>query len=148
MIIVAIWTGKTFLLFLVLFLASYSDMKSRTVSDRYSLLLLLLSFIPPKPFQISGLFCSIPFLIAAVTLGGIGGADIKIMSAAGATLGLMGGVTAMVIGLISMLLFHMWNVIAGKLRHKKVGNAYPLVPFLTVGIVIVYLSNGMYLFTV
>ena len=145
-----LWTGKSFALFLILFRASYSDVKSRTVADRFSLLLLLLSLIPPKPFQVLGIFCSLPFLIAAVTSGGIGGADIKIMSAAGTILGMTGGIFAMLIGLAGMLLFHGGNVIVSKFRNKKVGKAYPLVPFLSVGIFMVYLSEGicMYRFAV
>ena len=123
------------MLFLILLMASYSDLKSRIVSDRFSLLILLLSFIPPKPFQVWGLFCSFPFLMAAITSGGIGGADIKIMSAAGTILGM--------IGLAGMLLFHGGTMIAGRLKNKKVGNAYPLVPFLAVGIFTVYLSDGI-----
>lgn len=145
-----LWTGKAFVLFLILFRASCSDVKSRTVPDRVSLFLLLLSLVPPKPFQAWGIFCSLPFLIAAVTSGGIGGADIKIMSAAGTILGIVGGIFAMIIGLAGMLLFHGGVMIAGRLRNKKPRKTYPLVPFLAVGIFMVYLSDGicMYLFTV
>lgn len=137
-----LWAGKAIVLFLILFRASYSDIKSRIVSDRYSLFLVLLSFMPPEPFQALGLFCCIPFLIAAVTSGGIGGADIKIMAAAGTILGLMGGIIAMSVGLAGMLLFHGGTMIACRLNHKKAGNAYPLVPFLAIGILGVYLSQG------
>lgn len=146
MITEILWSGKALLLFLILLLAAYSDLKSRVVSDWFSVLLLLLSTVPPKPFQISGLFCSLPFLIAAVTSGGIGGADIKMMSAAGLILGLKGGISAMIIGLAGMLLIHGGNMIAGRLKNRKVGNAYPLVPFLAVGIITVYLAEGMYMF--
>lgn len=132
------------MLFLLLLLAALSDVKSRIVSDRFSVLILLLSLIPPKPFQVSGLFCCLPFLLAAVTSGGIGGADIKIMSVSGLILGLKGGIAAMIIGLAGMLLFHGGNVIAGRLKDRKVGNAYPLVPFLAIGIFTVYLAEGRY----
>ena len=143
MITEVLWTGKAVMLFLILLMASYSDLKSRIVSDRFSVLILLLSIIPPKPFQVWGLFCSLPFLIAAITSGGIGGADIKIMSAAGTILGMTGGIIAMMIGLAGMLLFHGGTIIAGRLKNKKVGNACPLVPFLAVGIFTVYLSDGI-----
>lgn len=140
------WTGKALLLFLILFLASYSDVKTRIVSDRYSIFLIMISFIPPEPFRASGLFCSIPFLIAAITSGGIGGADIKIMSAAGTILGITGGMAAMIIGLTGMLIFHKGSTILSKSTGRETGKAYPLIPFLTAGILIVYLSKYRYLF--
>lgn len=142
-----LWSGKALLLFLILLMASYSDVKSRIVSDRHSIFLIFISFIPPQPFRISGLFCSLPFFIAAITSGGIGGADIKIMSAAGAIIGITGGTIAMIIGLVGMIAFHKGSTIIDKKRNRETKKAYPLIPFLTVGILIVYLSEYKCLFS-
>lgn len=81
--------------------------------------------------------CALPFFFAAMTIGGIGGADIKIMGAAGMVLGFHEGIAAMVIGLAGMLLFHMGERL---LRKGRAAQSYPLVPFLTVGVLLVYLT--------
>ena len=67
---------------------------------------------------------------------GIGGADIKLMGAAGMVLGFYEGIAAMVIGLAGMLLFHMRERL---LRKGRAEQSYPLVPFLAAGVLFVYL---------
>ena len=70
-------------------------------------------------------------------VGGIGGADIKIMGAAGMVIGLIPGISAMIIGLLGMIAFHLGrSLLLGKMQWKQ---SYPLIPFLSVGIISMYL---------
>lgn len=119
--------------------ASWSDVKTRQVSDYYSILLVLFALSTSPYVNWWGIFCGMPFLAAAVRSGGIGGADIKIMSAAGMVIGFFPGITAMIMGLIGMLLFHLIE----RVIHRKelLNQAYPLIPFLTAGILIVYMKQ-------
>lgn len=80
-----------------------------------------------------------PFLLAALTVGGIGGADIKIMGAAGMVLGLRQGISAMIIGLLGMLAYHLGRKILSDSK-EKVEQSYPLIPFLTAGMMLAYLT--------
>ena len=74
-----------------------------------------------------------------MTVGGIGGADIKIMGAAGMVLGLKQGMFAMIIGLAGMLAYHLTRKIFFH-GTGKAEQAYPLIPFLTAGMVLAYLT--------
>lgn len=129
-----ILAGKGVFIFLLLFFASWKDLRSRIVPNTYSVILATLAWIPPEQGKAFGVFCAIPFLVAAVTTGGIGGADIKIMGAAGMLLGLYDGLAAMAIGLSCMLLFHRIKC----RKHQKRDQAYPLIPFLSFGILLMY----------
>ena len=86
-----------------------------------------------------GILCGCPFLLAALTVGGIGGADIKIMGAAGMVLGLRQGISAMIIGLLGMLAYHLGRKILSDSK-EKVEQSYPLIPFLTAGMMLAYLT--------
>lgn len=79
------------------------------------------------------------FLLAALTVGGIGGADIKIMGAAGMVLGLKQGISAMIIGILGMLAYHLGRKILSR-NKEKVEQSYPLIPFLTAGMMLAYLT--------
>ena len=101
------WAVKGTVLMALLMGASYRDIRSRKVPDFYSALILLIALFTPDIQKWWGIFCAMPFLTAALTIGGIGGADIKIMGAAGMVLGFWEGLSAMSIGLAGMLLYHM-----------------------------------------
>lgn len=133
-----LWAVKGVILILLLAGASYRDVRSRQVPDKYSIAIVLVAIIFPDPVKWWGLLCALPFFIAALTIGGIGGADIKIMGATGMVLGLINGMFAIVIGLTGMLVFHATKCLFLKERRKK--PSYPLVPFLAVGIVLEYLT--------
>lgn len=132
------WAVKGAVLMALLMGASYQDIRSRRVPDFYSVLILLVALFTPDIQKWWGIFCVVPFLTAALTTGGIGGADIKIMGAAGMVLGFWKGLFAMSVGLAGMLLYHMGNSLLKKGQQKQ--QSYPLVPFLAAGIILVYLA--------
>lgn len=73
-----IWAVKGSVLFVLLIITSYHDIKTRQIPDIYSMMLALLAICVPHYENLWGVFCCLPFLIAAISMGGIGGADIKI----------------------------------------------------------------------
>lgn len=131
------WAVKGVALLVLLAMASYHDIKTRQIPDIYSMMLVLLALCAPHFENLWGVFCCLPFLIAAISVGGIGGADIKIMGAAGMVIGLVPGIAAMIIGLLGMITFHFGRCwLVGKMQRKQ---SYPLIPFLTAGIISIYL---------
>lgn len=134
-----LWTVRGAVFFFALIMASCHDIRTRYVPDGYTIFLILLALSTSPCRNWWGIFCGVPFLLAAVWFGGIGGADIKIMSAAGMIVGFVPGIFAMIIALSSMLLFYQIN--RWICRKKLLGQAYPLVPFLTGGILIIYLMQ-------
>ena len=133
------WAGKGVVVAVLLAGASYCDIRSRTVPDVYSALILLVALFTPDIEKWLGIFCAMPFLVAALTSGGIGGADIKIMGTAGMVLGFLEGISAIILGLSGMLIFHIVKHWLKKRPEKE--TSYPLIPFLAVGIMIVYLTQ-------
>jgi leader peptidase (prepilin peptidase)/N-methyltransferase len=105
------------------------------VPDSISLSLAVISLIPPEPARMIGILAAVPLLIAGLTVGGIGGGDIKLTGACGMVLGAGAAFSGMVTGLVLLILFHALRTIAAKCRRKerKPGQAYPLVPFLSAG---------------
>ena len=132
-----VWAGKGVVLAVLLTGASCRDIRCRKVPDRFSFGIILTAMIMPDMGRWWGVMCALPFFFAAMAIGGIGGADIKIMGAAGMVLGFYEGITAMVIGLAGMLLFHMGERL---LRKGRAAQSYPLVPFLAAGVLLVYLT--------
>ena len=74
------------LFFLVLFLAAVSDIRKRIIPDWMPFLIAGVSLIPSEPVYLTGLFVALPLLIAGITVGGIGGGDIKLTGACGLVL--------------------------------------------------------------
>ena len=67
--------------------------------------------------------------------GGIGGADIKLSTAAALSLGFYGGVIGYMIGLIFAIVF---QTIYNKVKKQSNKEAFPLLPFLSTGLMIGY----------
>ena len=120
---------------LLLLAASVTDLKKRVVPDLLCMLIALSAAISFRPEQLWGIFIAIPFLLAAVFCGGMGGGDIKLMAAAGLVMGLSAGIFATIVGLS---LVFAYSVIV-KICKKTQVIAVPLVPFLSVGCVAGYL---------
>ena len=134
---IIIWAVKGTVLFVLLILASYHDIKTRQIPDKYSIVIVLLALCAPRYENLWGIFCCLPFLIAALSVGGVGGADVKIMGSAGMVLGLIPGISAMTIGLLGMILFHLTrSLFMGKMQGRQ---SYPLIPFLAAGILSMYM---------
>ena len=135
----AVWAGKGILFATLLIGASYCDIRSREVPDIYSVFIIVTALFLPDVERWWGILCGCPFLLAALTVGGIGGAYIKIMGAAGMVLGLRQGISAMIIGLLGMLAYHLGRKILSDSK-EKVEQSYPLIPFLTAGMMLAYLT--------
>ena len=116
--------------FLVLFLAAVFDIRKRIIPDWMPFLIAGVSLIPSEPVYLTGLFVALPLLIAGITVGGIGGGDIKLTGACGLVLGFERT-------LAGLLLFHWAGQCIRKCKKINCGvgkeQAYPLVPFLLLG---------------
>ena len=71
----------------LLFAASACDLKKREIPDQLNGAIALTALLSFSPCNLLGLLTGLPFLIAAVTCGGMGGGDIKLMAASGLVLG-------------------------------------------------------------
>lgn len=120
------------LFFLVLSLAAVSDITKRIIPDWMPLFVAGASLIPPEPVYLSGLLVALPLLFAGITVGGIGGGDIRLTGACGLVLGFERTLAGLLMALILLLLFHGAGQCIRKC--KKINceagkeQAYPLVP--------------------
>ncbi len=125
------------LFFPALFLAAVSDMKCRNIPDWMTCLVALVSLIPPGHPSIAGVLVCLPLFIAGITAGGIGGGDIKLTAACGMVLGADRAFYGLLLALSLLVVWHGMCTAAGKIRRKETknekGQAYPLVPFLWIG---------------
>ena len=117
--------------FSALSLAAVMDIRTRTIPDWLVVLVALTSVLPPGTPNFLGVLAGLPLLLAGITIGGIGGGDVKLMGACGLILG------------ASQALTGLWHA-AGNMGRKKnrkkqkeeKEQAYPLVPFLFAGMLI------------
>ena len=86
--------------------ATISDIRTREVSDIFSVGILLTAFLNFNIENLIGLVIPSLCLVIAVMCGGFGGADVKIIAALSVVIGLEGSVLLVLIALISMLLFY------------------------------------------
>ena len=128
------------LFFLVLSLAAVSDIRKRMIPDWMPLLIAGVSLLPPEPVYLTGLLVALPLLIAGITVGGIGGGDIKLAGACGLVFGFERTLAGLLMALSLLLLFHVVRQCIRKIRKlncvAEKEQAYPLAPFLLVGMVI------------
>lgn len=130
-------------LFIILLLtASVFDIRKRMIPDTVCLLIALTGLIGFQPVKLFGILTALPLLLAAFVWGGMGGGDIKLMTASGIVLGFQRGLAAMVIGLTALLLFYFIYSIIQRLRGRERQKAFPLAPFLSVGCIAAYFMNG------
>jgi leader peptidase (prepilin peptidase)/N-methyltransferase len=122
----------------LLLAASVFDMQKRIIPDKISLGIALTGLLTFEPMKLSGILAAVLFLIIALFFGGIDGGDIKLMAAAGLVLGFTKIMTATVIGLTALLVFHAGKIIIQRLRGRTVQKAYPLAPFLSLGCLVAY----------
>lgn len=122
--------------------ASYTDIRRRMVPNWLNFCIAVCSLPGFQLENLAGILCSIPFLLAAVCWGGIGGGDIKFMAACGMHLGLYGGLEAAVLGTVILLVYHVCNFAWCSLRKRQVPTSYPMVPFLTIASLTVIFTGG------
>jgi leader peptidase (prepilin peptidase)/N-methyltransferase len=81
---------------------------------------------------------ALPLYIAAfIKHDSIGGADIKFMAASGFILGAGKGLTSLIVGLFVSIVF---ILIYRKLKRLSTEMAFPLIPFLTIGNIIAFIT--------
>lgn len=135
-------TGILFLFILLLFIASWTDLKEGYIPDSVSILIFVLSFCslflrsgPGLLLRIKGAFICGGLLegIRILSRGGIGMGDVKLMTACGFFLGLTTGGISLVFAYILAGMFCLPLLIFKKASLKT---RLPMAPFFTVSILI------------
>lgn len=122
----------------LLLAASILDVQKRIIPDSICLGIAMIGLFTFEPVKLAGILTAALFFVTALVFDGMGGGDIKLMAAAGLVLGFNKSMTATVIGLTALLLFHAGNTIIQKLRGRAAPKAYPLAPFLSLGCLAAY----------
>lgn len=137
---------RIILFFIALSLAAVFDIRKREIPDWISLLIAGISFIPPGELSLSGMLVALPLLVVGITIGGIGGGDIKLTGACGMVLGIGQTIAGLIMGLVFLLIFHAGRqgvrVIQKKKKIAGEEQAYPLVPFLLLGMLLSIRMGG------
>ena len=122
--------------------ASVMDIKTREVPDSVSVMLLILGLVDVSikeiPQMLLGLvLVFMPQLISALInpSKALGGADIKISSSAAFLLGAQRGLFALIVGLTLAVIA---MPIIRKIRKLPKDQPFPLIPFISIGIVAGY----------
>ena len=118
--------------------ASVFDLRRRIIPDTLNLAIAASALLCFSPVQLWGVFIALPFLLAAVLCGGMGGGDIKLMAACGLVLGLPKGLLGAMTGLSLLLLYAAIYRIIGRVRGWEAMKAFPLAPFLSTGCLLAY----------
>lgn len=132
---------KLSIIIILLFGGSLQDIFFREVSNWVPGMILIVSFVgfepnKLKPMLFGMIVTSLPlFLAAIIKTNSIGGADIKIMAAAGLLLGAKHGITALIIGMLAATLCTISYRVA---THNDLKKSFPLIPYLSLGIIISY----------
>jgi len=138
----SMWTVKGIVLVLILLYASVQDLSERQADDFLWVMLVVLSLVNFGDIGIGSMIFGpiavfVPQMLVAMFAkkGGIGGADIKISTAAALSLGFYGGVIGYMIGLVFAIVF---QTIYNKVKKQSNKEAFPLLPFLSTGLMIGY----------
>lgn len=118
--------------------ASVTDLTKRIVPDWICLGITFISIIEFAPVKLLGILIALPFLLAAVFFGGMGGGDIKLMAACGLVLGLLKGLFAAMAGLSLLLIYVLIYRIVCRVQRREAKKAFPLAPFLSAGCLLTY----------
>lgn len=138
----SIWTVKGIVMALILLYASVQDLSTHEADDFLWVMLLILAFVGieaggVRSMVVGGLVILIPQLAIAISSKNvdIGGADIKISTAAAVILGFHGGVIGYMLGLVFAIVFQM---IYNRIKKRSNQTPFPLLPFLSTGLMIGY----------
>ena len=138
----SMWTVKGVVLALILLYASLEDLSEHQADDFLWVMLVILSLVNFGDVGIgSMIFGAIAVFVPQMVIamfskkGGIGGADIKLSTAAALSLGFYGGVIGYMIGLVFAIVF---QTIYNKVKKQSNKEAFPLLPFLSTGLMIGY----------
>lgn len=138
----SMWTVKGIVLALILLYASVQDLSTHEADDFLWVMLVILSLVDFGDVGIGSMICGaiavfVPQMAIAMFAkkGGIGGADIKLSTAAALSLGFYGGVIGYMVGLVFAIVF---QTIYNKVKKQSNKEAFPLLPFLSTGLMIGY----------
>lgn len=138
----SMWTVKGIVLALILLYASLQDLSEHQADDFLWVMLVILSLVNFGDVGIGSMIIGavavfVPQMAIAMFTkkGGIGGADIKLSTAAALSLGFYGGVIGYMIGLVFAIVF---QTIYNKAKKQSNKEAFPLLPFLSTGLMIGY----------
>ena len=138
----SMWTVKGIVLTLILLYASLQDLSTHEADDFLWVMLVILSFVNFGDVGIgSMIFGAVAVFVPQMAIamftkkGGIGGADIKLSTAAALSLGFYGGVIGYCIGLIFAITV---QLLSNKAKKRSNGEPFPLLPFLSTGLMIGY----------
>lgn len=123
---------------LLLCAASVFDLRRRIIPDTLNLSIAASALLCFSPAQRWGILIALPFLLAAVLCGGMGGGDIKLMAACGLVLGLPKGMLAATAGLSLLLCYAGIYRIICRVQGWEDVKSFPLAPFLSVGCLLAY----------
>lgn len=125
--------------FMALFSAAVIDLRKRIVPNWMVCLVALISIVPRDGPGLMGILAALPLFLAGITIGGIGGGDVKLVGACGLVLGLYQTVIGLILALSLLILWHIVRTVTTGRKEKQ---AYPLVPFLLLGMFISVLTGG------
>ena len=138
----SMWTVKGIVLALILLYASLQDLSTHEADDFLWVMLVILSFVNFGDVGIgSMIFGAVAVFVPQMAIamftkkGGIGGADIKLSTAAALSLGFYGGVIGYCIGLIFAITV---QLLSNKAKKRSNDEPFPLLPFLSTGLMIGY----------
>ena len=138
----SMWTVKGIVLALILLRASVQDLSEHQADEFLWVMLLILALVNYKEVGVTSMiFGALGVFIPQMAIamfskkGGIGGADIKLSTAAALSLGFYGGVIGYMIGLVFAIVF---QTIYNKVKKQSNKEAFPLLPFLSTGLMIGY----------
>ena len=138
----SMWTVKGIVLALILLYASLQDLSTHEADDFLWVMLVILSFVNFGDVGIGSMtFGAVAVFVPQMAIamftkkGGIGGADIKLSTAAALSLGFYGGVIGYCIGLIFAITV---QLLSNKAKKRSYDEPFPLLPFLSTGLMIGY----------
>ena len=139
---IEMWIIKTIILLTLLLYASVMDIKTREVPNPVSGMLLILGLVDKDIDQlpsmiIGALLVFLPQFVSALInpSKALGGADIKITSSAAFLLGAQRGLFALIVGLTLAVIV---MPIIRKIQKLPKDQPFPLIPFLSIGILVGY----------
>jgi len=123
---------------LILVIAGYIDVKTRTIPDSIHVLIVVVALIRLDWMNsmLGLLFVPLPyFIMALLKENSIGGGDIKLMGACGFYLGVRAGYAGSIMGLFIAVISY---AVICLITSKKINQSLPLAPFIGAGCIVTY----------
>ena len=117
----------------LLLVCAVRDARTRTIPNAFPLAVAAGCLIPPMEMHPGGILAALPLFVAALTCGGVGGGDVKVVAALGLVFGLNKAFWILTLALVLMVA---WNALMR--LFKRNGRAYPFVPFLFAAALIMF----------